>query len=156
MSLPLPNVSLPRSEEAIKLAVMRRDPENNPFYHKRDLNNDGKPETMCNWFARDYCGDMSAPIPNALARDQIDWLKSLLAKHAGWLYPVSHAQAKMAAGEGKVVLVFWRNPNDKESSHIAVMIDGLGHIAQAGRVNFNKGTIGQGFGDKNVEYAIHP
>lgn len=153
----LPNASFPRSPEAILLAVMRRDPEHSPIYHRRDLNGDGKPETMCNWFARDYCGDMSAPIPNALARDQIDWLKSPLARLDGWVYPASLTQAKLAASEGKVVLVFWRNPNNKESSHIAVMIDGLGHIAQAGRVNFNKGTVGQGFGGvAPIEFAIHP
>lgn len=150
----LPNASLPRSEEATLIAIMRRDPEHAPIYHRRDINGDGIPETMCNWFARDFAADMSAPIPNARANDQIEWLRSTLGLLEGWK-ETNITGAKLAAGEGKVVLVGWFNPKG-HPGHIAVMRNGLGEIAQAGRINFNKGTIEQGFGQLPVQFFIHP
>lgn len=150
----IPNASFPRSSEATRLAVLRRDPENAPFYHRRDLTGDGIPETMCNWFARDFCADMSCPIPNAKAGDQIKWLGSTLGHLDGWR-KAGRIDAAAAAARGEVVLVTWLNPNEKQSSHIAVMVDGDGNIAQAGRTNFNKGTIVKGFGDLPVCFFIH-
>ncbi len=151
----LVNASLPRSEEALMVAVMRRDPEHAPIYHRRDLTNDGIPETMCNWFARDVCADLSCPIPNARANDQLAWIGGTLGLLEGWKAG-SFLSAKQAASEGKVVVVGWVNPVANHSGHIALMVDGEGHIAQAGRINFNKGTIDKGFGALKVSYYIHP
>lgn len=152
MTIPL--ASLPRSEEALLLAVMRRDPEHAPLYHRRDLDGDGKPETMCNWFVRDVTADLSAPIPNMRANDMIEWLRGTLARLEGWKAG-SLESAKVAAGEGKVVVVGWKNPAGA-TGHVALMINSKGEIAQAGRINFNRGTIAQGFGDLKVEFFIHP
>jgi hypothetical protein len=132
---------------------MRRDPENNPFYHRRDLNGDGIPETMCNFFVRDTCNDMSAPIPNMRANDMICWLQSTLGHLEGWRQG-SLQTAKVAAGRGEVVIVAWFNEKG-HPGHVALMCDGEGNIAQAGRINFNKGSISKGFGELKVVFLIH-
>lgn len=146
--------SLPRSSELLIRAIMARDPEHNPFYFRRDLNGDGIPETMCNFLVRDLCGDLGAAIPNARANDMLAWIDSPLGRLEGWKR-ASFESAKLAAGRGEVVIVGWVNPKG-HPGHVAIMRDEKGHIAQAGRQNFNSDTITKGFGGLPVVYFTHP
>ena len=69
----------------------------------------------------------------------------------------SHIAQRMA-DEGQLVLVGWVNPAGP--GHLAVVVPSLDEdgvfIAQAGRVNFTRGTVAQGFGGRVVTYFAHP
>lgn len=120
---------------------------------------DGKvgDETACNVFAQDVCEAMGVMLPrNSRANDLVRWLE-LDSKQWDWEAVPAHVAQRMA-DEGQLALVVWHNPAGP--GHIAVLVPSLGEpdyfCAQAGRVNFTRGTVSQGFGGRVVSYFAHP
>ena len=126
-------------------------------YTPRDVTGDGINETWCNLFAQDVCEAMGVMLPrNTRANDLVRWLE-LDSKQWDWEAVPAHVAQRMA-DEGQLALVVWHNPAGP--GHIAVLVPSLGEpdyfCAQAGRVNFTRGTVSQGFGCRVVSYFAHP
>lgn len=126
-------------------------------YTPRDVTGDGINDTWCNLFAQDVCEAMSVMLPrNMRANDLVRWLE-LESKSWDWEAVPAHVAQRMA-DEGQLALVVWSNPAGP--GHIAVMVPSLGEpdhfCAQAGRINFTRGTVTQGFGGRVVGYFAHP
>ena len=130
-------------------------------WQPRDLTGDGKPETFCNVFAYDVAQAMGVPLPRARANDLYDFLMDEATDHATipprWELVDAHV-AQRCADEGQLVFAAWKNPGGP--GHIAVLLPSLGEpgvwIAQAGRVNFGRGRLENGFGTLSPSFFVHP
>lgn len=162
------NQCRPRSVDVIAEAVALVDPEHNVELLPHDVDGDGGDETFCNFFVHQVTALLGCPVPQALANDQIDWLKGEGSATHGWRQ-VFPAGAIDAAKRGQPVVVGWKNPAPRldkntgkqmvdsggkplfRSGHIALVRaqpqgeSGL-WIAQAGRSNFNLDKLYRGFG----------
>lgn len=129
-----------------------------PRYGRRDVTGDGKDETWCNWFVRDVCAAMGAPVGGALANDQVTWLSSFEARQRGWAAVSEHA-AHACAEEGMLVVVGWHS-RGQGPGHVAIVVPSLDEpgtwIAQAGSRCFSRGLLAQGFGPRAVDFWAHP
>lgn len=128
-------------------------------FRKRDT--DGKPgdETFCNFAAVAITAAMSVPIPQMRANAISVWLEGqALDPHSGWERVDEHTAQRMA-DEGQLAVAVWANSTG-EPGHIAVLVPSLDEggtwIAQAGAVNFTRGSLARGFGDKEPEFFSHP
>lgn len=135
-------------------------------YTPRDV--DGRPgdETWCNLFAQDVCEAMGVMVPRQMRANQLvqwlaqdaapfDWECLSLATESD--RDAAHV-AQAMADEGQLALVGWVNPAGP--GHIAVVVPSLGEpglwIAQAGRINFTRAPLAQGFGGRVVTFFGHP
>lgn len=129
-----------------------------PRYGRRDLTGDGRDETFCNVFVRDFAAAMGTPVVGSLANDQVAWLASIDARQRGWATISEHA-AHGCAEEGMPVLVGWHS-RGAGPGHVAVVVPSLDEpgtwIAQAGRRCFSRGLLASGFGDRAVSFFAHP
>jgi membrane-bound lytic murein transglycosylase B len=85
------------------------------------------------------------------------WLNTQGPKH-GWRQ-VSAAEAQALANKGCPTVATWKNPTGGHG-HIGVirpgqLKNGSPTMAQAGGTNFNKGTVRQGFGNKQPQYFVY-
>jgi hypothetical protein len=134
--------------------------------YRRDQQN--KDETYCNIFVWDVTKAMGAEIPHWVdgqgrrtedgvgseldANALIGWLETSGAA-AGW-QEIDAARAQEVANRGYPVVAAWVNPGG--IGHLAVVRPGeLSEtggpaIAQSGTVNFNRGTVEQGFRAKEA------
>ena len=147
-----PPVQLPRSGTLLHIVVRQFDVER----HARYAPKDGK--TWCNIFVSDVTSALGCPIPHWVttagrpsthteagareltANQTQDWLRELGVKF-GWR-PAKADEAAERANGGFPTVATWKNPAG--SGHIAVCIPG--GIAQAGKENFNLGSLERGFG----------
>ncbi|MCW6508559.1 hypothetical protein [Lichenifustis flavocetrariae] len=92
-----------------------------------------------------------------LANAQADWLRDL--GHAfGWRALAGEREAQASADEGRLTVASYKNPNPKQSGHIAFVrpsngagwqtLTGGPTITQAGGHNFIEGSLQQGFGSR--------
>lgn len=143
---------LPRSKEALRLALASFHVETAEKYRKRDVTGDNVPETFCNIFLRDVLEALSCPIPALLANALVIWFDSELGKASGWRRVDAH-QALVLVNEGYPVVAGWSNP--RGHGHVAIGspsdADGL-HVAQAGNINFTCRPVSRGFG--LIPYAL--
>ena len=126
-------------------------------YRPHDVDGIPGDETFCNLFAQDVAEAMSVMVPRHMrANELVPWL-GLDGKAFDWEVVDAHTAQRMA-DEGQLVLVGWVNPSGP--GHIAVVVPALGEpglwIAQAGRTNFTRGLLEQGFGGRVVTYFGHP
>ncbi len=147
-----------RSAKLLELIVDQHQVETAPRYQRRDVTGDGVPETFCNVFARDCCRALGVPLPEGMRANQlVDWLTGE-GRTKGWEQVSAHV-ARAMADEGQVVLPAWFNRNGG-SGHIAIVLPTHGeaglHIAQAGRTNFARCRLEQGFGDLQPTLFAHP
>ncbi len=146
----------------------------NPRYVPRDTSGDGRQDTHCDAFAADVCAALGVPLPQWVdgdgnpqppgaghevsANGMAVWL-DVFGSRFGWR-EVRREESQALANEGHPVLVTWKNPPGR-SGHIAVVRPAESHedgpvIAQAGVVRFNRGTVGQGFGEgRTLRYWTH-
>jgi LysM repeat protein len=137
----------------------------------------GHGKTYCNIFVWDVSRAMGAEVPHwinaagniaapgAAGANEINinggvnWMKSHGVSEHDWR-KATPAQAQDAANQGLISVVMWKNPTGGHG-HTAVIrpgsINNKGpEIAQAGRHNFNRGRITDGFGNLSpLEYFIH-
>ncbi|MCL2012245.1 MAG: hypothetical protein FWG75_05595 [Cystobacterineae bacterium] len=100
--------------------------------------------------------------PNT-ANDMHDWLEKNGAQN-GWI-KVTADDAQKAANKGQLTVASWKNTevdnNGKpRSGHVGIVRPGKTNkngpaLAQAGRNNFNKGHVKNGFGQNPVSYWVH-
>jgi hypothetical protein len=175
VSQPLPEGGIIPPKAQRVLAVVERVNPEHPYYLKRDITGDDKPETFCNWFVADALEvmgiqlpryDASAgyyPIPHPLyGNDKKCKPYSATSLHKylkkgddGQWEKVNRAQAVTLANEGKVIVASISG----DPGHIALVIPG-GHgsevlIAQAGRCCGKKMKLEEGFGRRNVDFFGH-
>jgi hypothetical protein len=138
----------------------------------------GRGETYCNIFAWDVTCAMSVEIPHWVDGDGnrtedgtgaeldanavIGWLETKGPVN-GWK-PVDAVQAQTLANTGHPVVAAWKNQGG--IGHLAMVRPGEyaeesgPTIAQSGAVNFNRGTVEQGFrqhsSGRTVVYYFHP
>lgn len=127
-------------------------------YTPRDV--DGVPgeETWCNLFLQDVCEAMGVMMPrHKRANELIIWLATDGLRH-GWEQAAEHVAQRMA-DEGQLAVAAWFSRSGGPG-HVAVLVPSLGEdgtfIAQAGRTNFTRGTLANGFGDRLVTFFVHP
>jgi len=114
--------------------------------------------TWCNRFVCDVLDAMHVPIPYQRANDMHDWF-GRQGIVAGWQF-VPAMRAMFDASAGKPVVATWKNPEAKQSGHVAIVVPAKGPgiwIAQAGLENFSFGLMRRGFGEnKTVSFWSHP
>lgn len=136
-------------------------------YARRDVTGDGIDETFCNLLVQDVCEAMSVLVPRGIrANTLIAWLGDQAERRAetGWEVVDEHV-AQAMADTGQLVVAGWVNETGGPG-HVAIVIPSLEDageprsgdvfIAQAGRVNFTRGTLQQGFGGRGVTFYGHP
>ena len=116
--------------------------------------------TYCNIFLSDVTKALGCEIPhwwngreltaNAVAR----WLAGEEGGQNGWTL-VSRRDAEIAANIGQPAVAVWANP--KGVGHVALLVPSTGEtqVAQAGRVNFSRGSLESGFGRREVVFYSH-
>jgi hypothetical protein len=120
----------------------------------------GNRTTWCNRFSQDALRGLGVPegkFPTGLANNMNTWFHTQGAKN-GWR-KVSAAEAQALANQGKPTVATWKNPTGGHG-HIGVirpgeLKNGSPTMAQAGGTNFNKGTVRQGFGNKEPQYFVY-
>lgn len=143
-----------RSPEDILAAVAAVNPAGNPTLQRGYL---GQPN-WCNRFAHLVCEELGVPLIwgeyGTRANDQISWLD---AGNGGWLPVATKLQAQELALQGYVVLATYYNLSPGESGHMALVLpySGAVQIAQAGRSNFNRGSLAAGFGQIQPVFYAH-
>ena len=165
---PVQNQPGNRSRERYDQVLNQFGVGSNPRYRPRGGN------TYCNIFAWDATRAMGAEIPHwldqqgrpsrpgapgawELGANEINrWLKNQ-GVAAGWRR-VSAAEAQAHANSGGPAVASWKNPGG--IGHIGMIRPGeIGPggpaLAQAGRNNFNNGSVADGFGRRQPEYYIH-
>lgn len=136
-------------------------------YTKRDIDGIPGDETTCNLLVQDVCEAMSVLVPRGIrANTLIAWLGEQAERRAetGWEVVDEHV-AQAMADTGQLVVAGWVNETGGPG-HVAIVIPSLEDageprsgdvwIAQAGRVNFTRGTLQQGFGGRGVTFYGHP
>jgi hypothetical protein len=136
-------------------------------YTKRDIDGIPGDETTCNLLVQDVAEAMSVMLPRGVrANTLIAWLEAEADKpESPWEVVTSHV-AQAMADEGQLVIACWSNPQPPAPGHVAIVVPSLEDagsermgdvfIAQAGRINFTRGTVQQGFGIRGVTYLAHP
>lgn len=120
----------------------------------------GNRTTWCNVFTQDALKGLGVPqknFPTGLANQMNDWFHKKGAAN-GWR-KVSAAEAQQLANQGNPTVATWKNPSGGHG-HIGVirpgqLKNGSPTMAQAGGTNFNKGTVRQGFGNKEPQYFVY-
>lgn len=161
-----PPVQLPRSGTLLHIVVRQFDVERHVRYRPVD----GK--TWCNIFVSDVTAALGAPIPHWVttagrptdhadkdngareltANKTCDWLLELGSKF-GWQQIAPRDAAEKRAVAGFPTVACWKNPQPG-SGHIAILVPG--GIAQAGKENFNLGSLERGFGTgREILYFTH-
>jgi hypothetical protein len=143
-----------RTPQDILDAVAEVDPEGNATLQHGYLGQ----ANWCNRAAALFARALGVPILygdyGTRANDMIAWLD---AGNDGW-YPVVNAgDAQRLAMQGEVVLATYYNLAPGESGHMALVLPlpGTPMIAQAGKWNFNRGTIANGFGAIRPIFYAH-
>jgi hypothetical protein len=171
---PVKSTSADRRAELYETVIDQFAVEKNPRYLR---NQQGREETYCNIFVWDVTRAMGAEIPHWVDQNSdplrfgegvelevnevILWLQTR-GQTLGWVI-VPPERAQELANQGYPVVATWLNPGG--IGHIAVVRPGqysssLGPaIAQAGRTNFNRGTVAEGFrrvpSDQEIVYYYH-
>lgn len=135
-------------------------------YTPRDVTGDGVNETWCNLFVQDVSEAMSVMVPRQMRANQlVQWLAQDAAPF-DWECLSLETQsdedaahvAQAMADQGQLALAGWVNPAGP--GHLAVVVPSLGEpgvwIAQAGRTNFTRAPLAQGFGGRIVTFFGHP
>jgi len=137
----------------------------------------GHGETYCNIFVWDVTRAMGAEVPHWIdgsgniavpgaphaseinINGGVVWMRNHGVTEHGFTR-VTAEQAQDAANRGQLSIVMWKNPTGGHG-HTAIVRPGLinqrgPEIAQAGRHNFNRGRVVDGFGDiTTMGYYIH-
>jgi hypothetical protein len=151
----LETLGLRRTGQDILDAVAAVDPEHNPQLQQGapPASPDG---TWCNkaavWMVERLGVDLPWGSWGTRANDIIAYVDQ---GNDGW-YPISEANAQVAAMQGKIVLATFYNFSG--SGHLALVLPIPGpevQIAQAGRDNFNQGNLSDGFGRLKVAFYAH-
>jgi len=137
-----------RTPDDILRAVAKVDPEHNPILQPGYY---GVGTTACNFFIAMVTKELGCPIPQLLANDQADWVA---AGNDGW-YPTTKAGAQSAALMGQVAVAMWHNLGGHGHASLVLPYPGAMMIAQAGRTNFNLGTLAQGWGSIQPAFYAH-
>ncbi len=107
--------------------------------------------TYCNIFARDVMSAMDAPIPTGTINSVIALLRSKSVE--GWRRGLPE-EALQNANMGRPTLVTWAN--EMGHGHVAVVRPGASlMVANVGKTNFARGSVGQAFGTRPVEFWVH-
>lgn len=146
---------MPRSRGQLLAYIDSLDVENNPKFQRRALVPGGPVYTFCNQFIEALLELLGvAFLKGKLAREQIAWLDSPMARALGW-YECTEEKAQQLAEAGQPVVAGWVNPDPKEPSHVAMVAPAIGgtgtHIAQAGFTNFSNRPISHGFGVEKLK-----
>lgn len=159
LKAPLTSSVLNRSPQRLAFVVAQFHLETAERFRKRDTDGRTGDETFCNFAAVAITTAMGVPLPQMRANAIFAWLEGqALDPHSGWERVESHTAQRMA-DEGQVAVAVWSNSTGGPG-HIAVLVPSLDEggtwIAQAGAVNFTRGLVQRGFGDKEPEYFAHP
>lgn len=152
-----------RSPWLLIAAVFSLFVESAERYRRRDVDGNGVIDTFCNFFVRDVCRLFGLELPASMrANELIAWLVSSEGRAAGWeQLAVENDEhvAQAMADAGQLVIACWFNKNG-HPGHMALVVPSLGMpgvwIAQAGRNNFSRGVLAQGFGGLPVTFFAHP
>jgi hypothetical protein len=136
---------------------------NQARYMRRDLDGDLKPETLCNFKAREILRASGVIIPRMLANQYAKWFASEAAKLEGWGIEVFEKARQLVAVGARVVAVAF---NPRGHGHIAVgapprsaadAMPGKLFVAQAGLLDSSYLPIERAFGGLHFElYSHHP
>ncbi len=154
-----PLQSTPATRSAAQLrAVVAQFDVRAQRYLRRDVTGDGRPETFCNFFARDISRAMHAPLPEGLRANQMfDWLENA-GRAEGW-EEVDEHPAQRAADEGLFVVAAWKNPSGGPG-HITPLLPSEGQpgtwVANVGAANFARGALARAFGALKPSFFVHP
>ena len=118
--------------------------------------------TWCNIFVNDVTRALACEVPHwwlgkeLTANDMLKWLGDERGLRHGWR-SCNTEDAIARASLGFPTVVVWANPNGP--GHIAIL-KGLQDrpvplIAQAGATNFERGTVLEGFGPRQVLFFPH-
>jgi hypothetical protein len=162
-----------RSPECLRRVLNQFDLVNGERYKPGTFKCSG---TRCNIFVWDATRALECEIPHWVdnngctvrpaapgshelsALGQIGWLR-VFGDEYGW-HKITLPEGRLLANKGCPVVVTWTNPNENQSSHVAMLLptpnnEPIPHIAQAGRDNFFDGPITRGFGRLKVEVWTH-
>lgn len=146
-------ISMLRTPQDILQAVAEVNPAGNPVLQPGQIN--GVPTagiTWCNKFISLVTAKLGVPIPQMLANDQADWLED---GNGGWLRVLDAQSAQIAALKGQVAVAVWHNLNGHGHSSLVLPISGAVQIAQAGKTNFNQGSLAKGWGSIQPAFFVH-
>lgn len=135
-------------------AVAAIDPEHNPTLQRGYL---GQPN-WCNRFVHLMADYLGVPLVwgeyGTRANDMIDWID---AGNSGWFQSPNVDNAQALALQGYFVVATYRTLMPWDSGHLAVVLPypGAVQIAQAGKSNFNRGSVARGFGSIQPIYYAH-
>lgn len=118
-------------------------------------------ETYCNIFVSDVTRALACEIPHWWNRQELtanamfQWVFSEQGKRNGWSVSKDPKEAAAFASKGFPVVAAWESREGP--GHIAIVLPSTAgvEIAQAGRVNFARGPLEKGFGNKPVLYFLH-
>jgi len=91
-----------------------------PLYKARDLDGDGEPETLCNFFVNDVATKVGCISLHGLLANQMIHLFD--ANIADW-QPLDPDEAQAEANLGRLVIAGWCNPHGGHG-HVCIIIPG--------------------------------
>lgn len=157
ITAPLTGGSAQRSPELLVRIVNQFQVETNARYRPTAK------ETFCNIFAADVTRALACPVPHWWNRSELTanvmarWLSKEEGKANGWSKASDAGEAIGFASRGFPVVAVWEN-REGGPGHIAIVLPSekaAVEIAQAGRVNFARGPLEKGFGNKQVQFFLH-
>lgn len=154
------------------LAAVRSINAASPKYTARDIDGDGKKDTMCNWFVADVAAAIGLSVNAIPTNDQAavdgngykpvsanrlnEYFHQEAAEPNGHWRMVSQADAATAASQDKFVVASLKN--GQGHGHVAIILPGSTgkaiRIAQAGRVNGNDMALAEGFGKSTPTFFV--
>lgn len=150
-------MALMRKPVDILNAVADVDPQYNPVLQPGQIN--GQPSPGATWCGKAIMlilAKLGLGIPwgeyGTLINTIIEWLD---AGNDGWFPAINAADAQAQALAGKVVLATYYNPGGHGHAAIVLPIAGPMQIAQAGKTNFNQGSLAKGFGNIQPIFYVH-
>lgn len=155
------NQSLPRSGFNTLLMLADLKVETNPAWQRRDVNNDGHPDTFCNQALEASLVAQSCPIPKGLlANEQADYFVSQKGRDEGWIEVTQLDLVERMAGDGFVVVGFLKATGHGHVVRIVPGADGSPglHTWQAGRRNHENKPIRYSWSVQDlpkVRFVVH-
>lgn len=162
--------SMERSAAFLDRIISQFDVENAERYRPNAK------QTWCNIFVSDVTKALGCEIPRVIlkgasyaeqnANEMFDWMFSTGTLFHGWR-EINAQEARSFADAGKVAVAMYKNPGRlgmlgirvSAPGHVAMLTPSHGQdgvwIAQAGRVNFRRAPLAQGFGNLNVLFFGH-
>lgn len=156
-----------RTPEELIQAVDKEDVLHNDLYRQGRIQ---PGTTWCNLFASRVMANLGVLLPFEIkpsvflrVNEQAKWLRSLATNEGrshGWRTCLDAPEAYDRANRGLPVVAIWEGPDDSHG-HIVVLLpsfvlgagkEGQIACAQAGRTNFPRGRLAQGFDSLPVRF----